>query len=596
VNELYAMNKYLRRENYIDKPLKKLKKVVNYYFCFTQYSKKKLMNRNVKNNKIIHFNNIIKFKKKKLEIINKKYILYDIDTYSNKKNIILLNIWLKYYLDSNYILIIYIKNSTDKIIELFFKLIKKFVYDYDNNKLYTYKNIIITSKQEEIIKYDYFAVILNLSKYSLCSMLYYYILKNKIVIVNNNKITKKIIKHKKYLNKIILYSDFKKINEKIDLLQDINYYPNNLLNKKKITKLLSQFKFIDTNPIIYNNITTIKNKINDIELFNKSFDKMSKIIETIEQRTRKINNINFKDYYTWLKHPKNKSTFCYATLICINNTYLGSLLAIGYKLKQITTNNIICFVQHKPYYENNKLIFPGLTANEINEIKYIYDGVIGINILDSKYKNTNIIDIHYKNSFYYCTKIICFGFIAYSKMFYFDASVIINHNIDKIFSYEKSIYLYMRNIRGELHGGCIYIIPKLYYIHKIIYLLEHYETLFIKNNFSSFCNFDEDLIFYTIYPNWDNYNLRKIFNIGENTYRKQYIDFFELRYNFSIEIYAIQKPFRYSTNLRETERDFFNLNHTCYFAWDEIVKEFIIVYPKLKKYFKYIKTFRNTLF
>jgi len=66
VNELYAMNKYLRRENYIDKPLKKLKKVVNYYFCFTQYSKKKLMNRNVKNNKIIHFNNIIKFKKKKI--------------------------------------------------------------------------------------------------------------------------------------------------------------------------------------------------------------------------------------------------------------------------------------------------------------------------------------------------------------------------------------------------------------------------------------------------------------------------------------------------------------------------------------------------
>jgi len=145
-------------------------------------------------------------------------------------------------------------------------------------------------------------------------------------------------------------------------------------------------------------------------------------------------------------------------------------------------------------------------------------------------------------------------------------------------------------------GGCIYIIPKLYYIQKIIYLLEKYEELFIKNNFSSFCNFDEDLIFYTIYPNWDTHNLKYFLNIGENTYRKPYIDFYERRYNYTIEIYSIQKPFRYSIYLKETERDFFNLNHTCYFAWDDIVKELLIVYPIFKKYFKYIKTFRNTLF
>jgi hypothetical protein len=553
------------------------------------------MNRNIKNNKIISFNNIIKFKKQKIEIVNKKYILFDIDTYSYKKNIILLNIWLKYYLDSNYILIIYIKNAHDKILDAFFKLIKKLAHEYDS-KIYTYKNIIITCKQEQVKQYDYFAVILNLSKYSLCTMLYYYLLQNKIIIVNNNKITKKIIKQQNYLNKVILYSDFKKINEKIDLLQDINYYPNNVINIKKITKLLLSFEFIDTNPVIYNNITTITNKIINFELFKKSFEKMCKIIDRIDKIFNKSNKINLKDYYTWLKYPKNKSNYCYATLICINNTYLGSVLATGYKLKQITNHNIICFVQHNPYYEDNKLKFPGLTVKEIEEIKNIYDGVIGINILNSKYKNINIIDIHYKNSFYYCTKIICFGFIAYAKMFYYDASVIINHYIDKIFSYEKSIYLSMRNIKGDLHGGCIYIIPKLYYIQKIIYLLENYEEFFIKNNFSSFCNFDEDLIFYTIYPNWDNYNLRKIFNIGHNWYRSANIDFYELRYNYTIEIYAIQKPFRYSSNLKETERDFFNLNHSCYFAWDEIIKELIIVYPTLKKYFKYIKTFRNTLF
>ena len=595
VNELYIKNKYLRRENYIDKPLKKLIKVVDYYFCFTKQNQKKLIKKNINNEKIIYFNNIIKFKKQTTKIVNKKYILFDIDAYSYKKNNILLNIWLKYYLDSNYILIIYIKNVYDKILHDFLTLIKKTIVSYNDSNVYTYQNIIITSNQEEINQYDYFAVILNVSDYSLYTMLSYYLLKNKIIIINNNKITERILKNKNNINNILLYSDFKKINEKIDLLENIDYYPNNVINKDNITKLLLQFKFMDTTPIIYNDITMITNKITNIELFKQSYDKMSKIIDTIDSKVQN-KNINFKEYYTWLKHPKNKSNYCYATLICINNTYLCSILATGYKLKQITNHNIICFVQHKPYYEDNKLKFIGLTANEINEIKKIYDAVIGINILDSKYKNTNIIDINYRYSFYYCTKIICFGFIAYSKMFYFDASVIINHNIDKLFSYEKSIYLCLRNIKGELHGACLYIIPKLYYIQKIIYLLEHYEEIFIKNKFSSFCNFDEDLIFYTIYPNWETHNLKNILNIGENTYRKQYIDFYELRYNFSIEIYAILKPFRYSTYLKETERDYFNLNHTCYFAWDEIVRELLIVYPKLKKYFKYIKTFRNTLF
>jgi hypothetical protein len=595
VNELYAMKKYLRRENYIDKPLNKLINVIDYYFCFTKYCKNILIKKNINNDKIIYFHhNIIKFKKNKVNEINKKYILFDIDSYSYKENIILLEIWLKYYIDSHYILIIYLKSVYDKISNLLLNLIKSNVLEYNNDSVYFYKNIIISSNRNEIDKYDYFVVILNLSKYSLYTMVNYYLLKNKIVIVNKNN----IIKNSNCANQLFVYSDFSNINEMIELLDNVKHYPNNVLNKNKINKLLSRFEFIDYDVLTVSNNSNSNSNSNNINIksIKESYEKMSKIMNKIDNKFLKVVPYNIKEYYTWLKYPKNKTDYCYATLICINNTYLGSVLVAGYKLKQITKFNIICFVQNKPYYEDNKLKFSGLTTNEINKIKKIYDGVIGIDILNSKYKNIDINNIHYKNQFYYCTKIICFGFIEYKKMFYYDASVMINHNIDNIFKFYKSMYLNMLKIKGDLHGGCIYIIPKIYYIKKIIYLLEHYEELFIKNNFISHCNFDEDLIFYTIYPNWDNNNLKKILNIGNNYYRRQYIDLYQPRTIYSIEIYAIQKPFRYSNYLKEYERDFFNLNHTCYLSWDETIKELIIVYPTLKKYFKSIKTFRNTLF
>jgi hypothetical protein len=277
---------------------------------------------------------------------------------------------------------------------------------------------------------------------------------------------------------------------------------------------------------------------------------------------------------------------------------MPSILVWGYKLKQLTKLNVVCFVQHEPYYENNILKFKGLSNKDIEKIKEIYDVVIGINII-YKYISNNIKynedRINYKNILYYATKILCCGFTYYEKILYGDASIIITRDISQIFDCSKSSFLhYMGGFDFHLMACIILIIPQKYYISKILYLLKNYYKLF--NDFSDTSyNIDEFLLYYTIYPHWGERRLNYYWHlIGENYIRKKYFDNYK-NTSYSIELYGIKKPFRSSLDIKETERDLFNLNHLCYYTWDLCVSELIKKYS-IKEYFKYIKTFRYTKF
>jgi hypothetical protein len=135
------------------------------------------------------------------------------------------------------------------------------------------------------------------------------------------------------------------------------------------------------------------------------------------------------------------------------------------------------------------------------------------------------------------------------------------------------------------------IVPKKYYINKMRYLLKHYDTIF--KNYKSVCNFDEDIIYYTIYPDWGK-NLDSKY-ISDNYARKNYIDI-EKNIIYPIEIYAVKKPFRYSMDKCETERSLYSLNHSCYYPWDIATIDLLKTFPDMFKYFKFIKTHRYTYF
>jgi hypothetical protein len=441
-----------------------------------------------------------------------------------------------------------------------------------------------------ISEYNYHAVILYLSNFSLITKIYHYLLLNKIVIVNNNSISRQIIKNKQFL-----YNDFNNINENLDYIMDDNFKNDFIIkiNKKKVKKLLDRFKFIETGEKIYydklENITYHANNpisIKEQEQFHK---KITPLMINIEEKF-KNKVLNVDKFYRFLKNTDNKTENCYATIIFINNTYLPGILVTGFKLKSITKLNIVCFVQDKPYYENNILKFPGLNSRDIEKIKKIYDVVIGIDVITEHInKNTThyvdterSLNPNYKNIFYYCNKIICSSFTYYKKILYLDASVFITKDIPEMFNNEKSKY------SQDIPGSIIFIITKNYYIYKLLYLLENYNQIF-KTFIPKVVSFDEFLYFYTIFPNWgDRIDMNLI---GFNTKKVRY-DRYKGFKTYPIMMCEITKPFRYTQGIFETERNKFTQNFMLNELWDTVAAEIIIQYPELKRVFYFINTFR----
>ena len=315
---------------------------------------------------------------------------------------------------------------------------------------------------------------------------------------------------------------------------------------------------------------------------------------------------NNSKYYRILKEPleSEKTDYAFATMIMLGNSYLSGILATGYIMKYInrTKYNLICFVQDKSTIKHKCL-----TPEEINDIGKFYDCIVGVDLIDIKIDNIkNKFQPHYQNVQYYITKYLFCGFTKYKKILYYDASTIIQKNIDYYMTkYNENKYYNTDNefLNRGLSGNIVMILPKSYYIDKLLYISKNYYKLF-KNQYI-FNGPDENIIYYTVYPNWSKKQID--FNeIYSNLYiRNPYLkillkDKDKIKeYNFSTNI--VIKPFLYNdTNMNNysinCNSTFFNANHTCYKLWDLAIAEIIKLYPQLYKYVEYIKTYRYTLF
>jgi hypothetical protein len=98
-------------------------------------------------------------------------------------------------------------------------------------------------------------------------------------------------------------------------------------------------------------------------------------------------------------------------------------------------------------------------------------------------------------------------------------------------------------------------------------------------------------MFYAIYPHWNkNIINNDIFYNSFPTPIFQIED--KIRRKYPVMVNALYKPFRYPLIKTQVERNFHNNNCVNYKDWDIGVNLLISKYPKFKKYFEYIKTYR----
>lgn len=350
-----------------------------------------------------------------------------------------------------------------------------------------------------------------------------------------------------------------------------------------------------------------------IKICNEDFNKISKMMKTVDNKFKRMSAL-YKDnnnIYRYLKDKDNgiRTKYAYVTIIFCDSKYISSILVSGNYLKNIikTKYDIICLVQDKPYYEvdiigNSYLKYPGLSNKEIDDIKKIYDVVIGIDLLKvniSHRTQWNLLPRYVKLP-YYSTKLLVLGLTQYDKLIYYDSTSLIYKNIDYLFDiHNKSTYRLdyqetLYNLKRGLVGNFYLFIPNLYYIPKGIYLLNNYQEIF-GNKITCFTK-DEDIIFYTIYPNWNDKLLNSIL------FKTNFLRFPYFNKNlkndipYSVETYMGLKPFMYPNDDDILERDMFNNNNNCYKKWDLSAKILLENNPLFNKYFEYIKTFRYTEF
>ena len=232
VNEEYLMHtEYIRRENYIDKPLMYIKDVVDYYFCFSEYTLNYLVNKNIDKNKIILIKCLCYNIYKNIKIVpfsgHRKYILYKIDKYGYYDNLLVLNTWIKYFLDRKEILVIRYNDKKELFIkELENRMNKKI----NNKKINYYKNIIVlndeisleNNKQLLDIENNINCLLLISTYFNLITLINEHIFKKHFIITPLNDISKEYIVKKECL--------IKEMSEK-ELYNSINNYFN-LTDKK----------------------------------------------------------------------------------------------------------------------------------------------------------------------------------------------------------------------------------------------------------------------------------------------------------------------------------------------------------------------------
>lgn len=348
--------------------------------------------------------------------------------------------------------------------------------------------------------------------------------------------------------------------------------------------------------------------MNDIE-FIKRLKKTGISKKRVEKKILKLNDkiktmdlkkSNFRYYPSNIN--KNNSKNAYVTTIFLGYKYIPVILALGHSLRLTKTKyKLICMVQDKD--EDN---FKGLNKDMIDEINTIYDLVVGIDLLKTNFKSEyfEINKEQYKNIKYYTTKNQVLGLYDYDKIIYLDASCIVKNNIDYIFNnYNISTYKYnIDYIEYELtemglHGNFILIIPSIKLYNKALYLINNYSKYF-ENEYFEYSN-DEIIFFFTIYPEWNkknkmfsNKNIDKIYS--KNLIYGLNINYNKYKNNSDIYKYVRDKPFIFNTTFDESYLK--NNKLINYLEWDLIIKDLIKINLNYKKYFEYIKTFRETFF
>jgi hypothetical protein len=232
VNDKYLLNNHLRRENFSDEPYKILDDCVNYYFCLTKYSYN-LLKKIINKKKIFLTNGLILYKNIDISLQNNKYILYNIDAYSNQLNINILTTWIKYFINRPEILIIKIQYKYDKLVDYIMELLNlKYI---SRNNIINYKNIILISSTKFIDNFtgNIYASIINHDIYDLIINLYKSITNNYFIMTNNNIISKELLK-----NNALYFDDFNEnnIHNMLETLfnYDSKYIEKCINNNKKI--------------------------------------------------------------------------------------------------------------------------------------------------------------------------------------------------------------------------------------------------------------------------------------------------------------------------------------------------------------------------
>ena len=346
----------------------------------------------------------------------------------------------------------------------------------------------------------------------------------------------------------------------------------------------------------------------EVKKTNISHIKIKDKMINLDDKYKNKNKDNNKKYFRYLKNTNinNKTKNCFVTMIILSNSYMPALLNTGYSLKNIvrTKYNTVCLVQDRPHYEKddngkNFIKFQGLSSENIEDIKKIYDVVIGIDLLKINIsKQSTKYYINYQNIIYYCTRNLILGLTEYTKMIYLDASTYLTNNIDKMFDeYNVSTYkigFLTYKLKRGLVGNFIFIKNEPHFLVKSLYLISNYSKFF-NDNFNSLFTYDEDIMYYSIYPHWNNIVINDdiFFNlIVHPNFQKDISD----KNKYSVMLNARLKPFRYPLIKDNRERSFYTNNGFNYKYWDENVNKLIEEYQEFKKYFEYIKTYRYTQF
>jgi len=337
------------------------------------------------------------------------------------------------------------------------------------------------------------------------------------------------------------------------------------------------------------------------EMIQKTIESNNKMVEMnpeIERNIELTKNEIVLPTFRFYRNPfrrNQKTEYCYMTILFMNEKYVPSILTLGGSLrKKKVKHNLVCLFQDKSYKDKNGNIIKGVSKETINDIMKIYDYVIGCDLLEiENYTNPKFHfsnNKHYENKIqYYVTKLNILGMTQYKKIFYLDASTIVEKNCDYMFhKFNKSAFFFDKEYKLTnvgLRGTFVFIVPNIDYFIKSIYLIQNYNQIF--HNFYFCRGVDEYLLYYSIYPNWSSNHIDFEFACdGNKTQNNE-------KENCNIYYFQIFKPFEPILN---QPMDKIKQMYQNYQRWDDVVKSILDETPQMNVYFKPISNFRNTSF